>query len=149
MKVSHSSGSITGSRFGQMCPASSMSSSAVSSSKSSDRSMMAKGGSSIPSDQSVSGTYCFMLAQGNFAIEIVSLKGGFKGMLGGDRRGNAGHRCEAYRTGDLSETENHRLHLVTRIARAVTRFEDSFLGAAFGVALLFGLVIAALSVGGW
>lgn len=83
------------------------------------------------------------------SIEIVSLKGGFKGMLGGDRRGNAGHRCEAYRTGDLSETENHRLHLVARIARAVTRFEDSLTGAAFGVALLFGLLIAALSVGGW
>lgn len=72
-----------------------------------------------------------------------------KGMSGGDRRGNAGHRCEAYRTCDLSETENHRLHLVARIARAATRFEDSLTGAAFGVALLFGLLIAALSVGGW
>lgn len=83
------------------------------------------------------------------SIEIVSLKGGFKGVTGGDRRGNAGHRCEAYRTGDQPETQNLGLHLVARIARSVTRFEDSLLGAAFGVALLFGLLIAALSVGGW
>lgn len=70
-------------------------------------------------------------------------------MTGGDRRGNAGHCRSAYLTGGKPATENLWLHLLARIARAVTRFEDSLFGAAFGVALLFGLLIAALSVGGW
>ncbi len=82
-------------------------------------------------------------------IQIVSLKVLFKGMTGSDRRGNAGHCRTAYQTGISAAKRNRRLHLSVRIAQAVTRFEDSLLGAAFGVALLFGLLIAALSVGGW
>ena len=69
-------------------------------------------------------------------IEIVSLKGVLKGMLGGGQR----VAC-VYAEADATP-------IGSRIARAVMRFEDSPLGAAFGVALLFGLVFALLHIGG-
>jgi hypothetical protein len=86
---------------------------------------------------------------GTLTISIVSLKGLFKGMLGSGRRWNAGH-CRpiggervacVYAQADATP-------LRSRMARAVMRFEDSPLGAAFGVALLFGLIFALLHIGG-
>lgn len=89
-----------------------------------------------------------MFAIGRYAIEIVSFKGWFKGAVGDDRRGGAGHPRIPYAARQRLAPLNRGFRLCRKFDQRLARFEDSVLGMAIGALVPFAMMIGMLHFAG-